>query len=105
MFRNFNCHVVAGNDGHHTRIMAQYLKGVFNWEMESLHDLCQKIEFSGLPDQADTGRGAALGQYQNSVTEKKSQLEGYLRKRISSLRSEEVIRITFELEQFYETVF
>ena len=76
--------------------MAQYLKGVFNWEMESLHDLCQKIEFSGLPDQADTGRGA---------TEKKSQLEGYLRKRISSLRSEEVIRITFELEQFYETVF
>ena len=89
---DFNCHVVAGNDGHHTRIMAQYLKGVFNWEMESMHDSCQKIEFSsGMAHQPDTGTEGAPGQYQLSgVSEKKSQLEGYLKRKISSLRSEEV---------------
>ena len=88
MFRDFNCHVVAGNDGHHTRIMAQYLKGVFNWEMDSLHDsLCQKMEFSS---STDTGSEGPPGQYQAGVTEKRSQLEGYLKRKISSLRSEEV---------------
>ena len=69
--------------------MAQYLKGVFNWEMETLHDSCQKIEFSsGVAHQADTG---TEGQYQLSgVSEKKTQLEGYLKRKISALRSEEV---------------
>ena len=86
MFRDFNCHLVAGSDGHHTRIMAQHLKGLFNWEMESLPaDSWQKREFS-----SDTGTEGPPGQHQHGAGEKKAQLEGYLKRKISSLRSEEV---------------
>ena len=86
MARDFNCHLVAGSDGHHTRIMAQHLKGLFNWEMESLPDSSwQKREFS-----SDSGSEGPPGQHQLGASEKKGQLEGYLRRKISSLRSEEV---------------
>lgn len=71
--------------------MAQHLKGVFNWEMEQLHEF-QKTDFSRhLDQQIGSGSEAEQGHTHVAVT-KKSELEGYIRKRLSTLKAEEVMQ-------------
>ena len=85
VFVNNAGHHVAGSETHHNKIMSQYLKGVFSWDLEQLQEvqrseLCPPTALTELP----SGN-------QQFVREKKSELEGFIRKKISSLKIEEVI--------------
>ena len=102
MCLEIDCHFVAGScgdSGHLVTMMLQHLKGVFNWDTEQLHD-AQKLDHS-LDQQIGNQTGNSIigpevdqarlqGHKQNFVTQKKCELEGYIGKRIATLKSEEV---------------
>ena len=102
MCLEIDCHFVAGScgdSGHLVTMMLQHLKGVFNWDSEQLHD-AQKLDHS-LDQQIGHQTGNSIigpevdqarlqGHKQNFVTQKKCELEGYIGKRIATLKSEEV---------------
>ena len=82
---------VAGSETHHNKIMAQYLKGVFSWELDQLQEI-PRSEFCPPPaPPIDLSSGNQDDQGQQFVKAKKCELEGFIRKRISSLKIEEVI--------------
>ena len=87
---------VAGSETHHNKIMAQYLKGVFTWELDQLQEI-PRSEFSPPPAPlTDLSSGNQDDQGQQFVRAKKCELEGFIRKKISSLKIEEVIEDTNE---------
>ena len=85
VFVNNAGHRVAGSETHHNKIMSQYLRGVFNWDLDQLQEL-QRPELCPPPTPlTDLPAG------NQDVRAKKSELEGFIRKKISSLKIEEVI--------------
>ena len=71
--------------------MSQYLRGVFNWDLDQLQETVQRPEFCPPPPAPladfEPGNQDDQGQF---VRAKKCELEGFIRKRISSLKIEEV---------------
>ena len=85
---------VAGSETQHNKIMSQYLRGVFNWDLEQLQDITRPELCPPPPPAApvtDLQSGNQDDQGQHVVRAKKSELEGLIRKKISSLKIEEVI--------------
>ena len=78
---------VAGSETHHNKIMSQYLRGVFAWDLEQL----QEIPRDPPAPLTDLPSGNQDDQGQQFVRAKKCELEGLIRKKISSLKIEEVI--------------
>merc|ERR1711976_801181 len=72
-------------------MMLQHLKGVFNWDSEQLHDaqIGHQTGNSIIGPEVDQAR--LQGHKQNFVTQKKCELEGYIGKRIATLKSEEAV--------------
>ena len=85
VFVNNAGHHVAGSESHHNKIMSQYLRGVFNWDLDQLQEL-QRPELCPPPASLTDLSGG-----NQDVRAKKSELEGFIRKKISSLKIEEVI--------------
>ena len=92
VFVNNAGHHVAGSETHHNKIMSQYLKGVFNWDLEQLQEVPRSEFCAPPPPVTDLPSGNQDDhQGQQFVRTKKCQLEGFIRKKISSLKIEEVI--------------
>ena len=95
VFVNNAGHHVAGSQTQHTKIMSQYLKGVFNWDLDQVQEI-PRSEFCPPPTplgDLPSGNQDDQGQF---VRAKKCELEGFIRKKISSLKIEEVIEDTNE---------
>ena len=91
VFLNNAGHHVAGSETHHNKIMSQYLKGVFSWDLEQLQEI-PRSEFCPPPAPlTELQSGNQDDQAQQFVRTKKCELEGFIRKKISSLKIEEVI--------------
>ena len=96
VFLNNAGHHVAGSETQHNKIMSQYLKGVFNWDLEQLQEI-PRSEFCPPPAPLpDLQSGNQDDQGQQFVRAKKCELEGFIRKKISSIKIEEVIEDTNE---------
>ena len=73
--------------------MAQYLRGVFTWDLDQLQESLLRSEFSPAPPAPPPTELESANQDeqgQQLVRAKKCELEGLIRKRISSLKMEEV---------------
>ena len=91
VFVNNAGHHVAGSESHHNKIMSQYLRGVFNWDLDQLQEN-HRPELCPPPTSlTDLPSGNQEDQVQQFVRGKKCELEGFIRKKISSLKIEEVI--------------